>query len=274
MSMRHKLRFLPVSVMAFALVIAVSSLSVGGASSIAQSFKSDGEDIVTGAIVSIKRDSPGTVELTTADSADRVLGVAGEDALIELTGEEGAVKVVTSGEAMAFVSDINGEVNVGDKIAASPIAGVGMKAVNSGFVIGSAQANLSNVDTEVRVIRDKNGDGQEVRVGAIPVMVDKMFYEAPKEASSYIPPIIQDIADSLAGRQVSPIRVIASGVLVLFALFAVTTIIYSSIKSSIISIGRNPLSRIAVQRSLLQMGLAVLGIMAFAALLVYLVLAL
>ena len=254
------------------LVIGMSSLSVQGASSIAQGFKTDDPGIVSGALVSLKSGTANTVELATAENVDRILGVAGEDSLIELSSGVGTVKVVTTGEAAVLVSDINGDVRTGDKITASPISGVGMRALTSTLVIGTAQANLADAETETRTITDKSGKKQTVKIGAVPVQVDKVFYEAPQDQNSFVPPVLQDFANNLAGRSVSPVRVMIAGFLIAFVFATVVVLLYSSIRSSIISIGRNPLSENAVHKSLLQVGITVFGVMAFTVIVVYLIL--
>jgi acylphosphatase len=227
---------------------------------------------VSGALVSLKQGTSSTVELAASDSIDRLLGVAGKNSLIELNSSDGTVEVVTAGEASALVSDINGKIKVGDKITASPIAGVGMKALTSTFVIGTAQDDLANVKQDSRTVTDVNGKQKTVNIGAIPIQVDKVFYESPKDHNSFVPPVLQDFANNVAGKPVSPIRVIIATFLIAFIFATVIVLIYSSIKSSIISIGRNPLSGGAVNRSLIQVGITVFGLMAFTAIVVYIIL--
>ncbi len=256
----------------FLLVIGMSSLSAQGASSIAQGFQTDDPGIVSGALVSLKKGTANNIELATIENTDQLLGVAGQDSLIELTSGSGTVQIITTGQGVVLVSNINGEVRTGDKITTSPIAGVGMKAFTSTLVIGTAQANLSDVHNDDRSITDKNGKKQIVKIGAIPVQVDKVFYEAPQDQNSYVPPVMQNFANNLVGRPVSPVRVMISGLLILFVFVTVIVLLYSSVRSSIISIGRNPLSQNAVRRSLLQVGLTIFGVMAFTVIVVYLIL--
>lgn len=265
--------YLGIAVAMTVLVLGVSSLRVEGASSIAQAFATDDPNIVSGALVSLKSEAANTIELSTIENVDRMLGVAGENALIELSNDDGTVQVITTGEAYALVSDINGNVEVGDKITASPIAGVGMKALTSTLVIGTAQASLSSVETETRTIRDRQGNDQTVRIGAIPIQIDKVFYNVSQTGqSSFVPQALQDFANSIAGRSVSPIRVMIAGFLILFMFITVAILLYSSVRSSIISIGRNPLSERAVHKSLVQVGLTVCGVMVLTMFIVYLVL--
>jgi hypothetical protein len=255
------------------LVFAMSSLSVGWASSIAQGFESGDPNIAEGALVSLKEDRANTVELADTVNLDRLVGVAGSNSLIELNDANGVVQVVTSGETQTLVSDINGDVRTGDKITASPLAGVGMRALNSTLVIGTAQVDLDD-SAETRNIKDKSGRDQTVSIGLIPVLVDKVFYQAPQDQNTFLPPALQDFANNLAGRPVSPVRVMIAGLLVVFLFVAVAALLYSAVRSSIISIGRNPLSQSAVRKSLLQVGLTVFGVMAFTIIIVYFILTL
>jgi hypothetical protein len=258
---------------AFVLIWTMSSLSVQGASSIAQGFESDDPGTVPGALVSLKSGTANTVELSTVANTDRLLGVVGENSLIELSDGKSKLQVVTTGEAAVLVSDINGAVKTGDKITTSPVAGVGMKALTSTLVIGTAQANLASVEANTREITDKDGKKKSIKIGAIPLQVDKVFYEASQDQNSYVPPVLQDFANNLLGRPVSPIRVLLAAFLIAFVFVTVVVLVYSSIRSSIISIGRNPLSESAVRKSLLQVGLTVFGVLAFTVIVVYLILA-
>jgi hypothetical protein len=254
------------------LVCSVCSSPVWAASSIARAFQVDDDSIVTGAVVSLKSGTANTVELATAASADRLLGVAGDSSLIELSSGKDTIQIVTSGEAKALVSDINGKIKVGDKISASPIAGVGMKTTTSSLIIGTAQADLATVANEARDITDKQGKKQTVHIGVISVQVDKVFYESSSTKNSYLAPAVQDFASNLVGHAVSPVRIMIALLLVFLLLIIVTVLLYSAVRSSIISIGRNPLSKSAIWKSMIEVNLTVLGISAFVAIVIYLIL--
>jgi len=242
------------------------------ASSIAQAFQVEDSSIVTGALVSLKSGTANTVELATATNIDQLLGVAGDSSLIELSSGKDTIQIVTSGEAKALVSDLNGKVKVGDKITASPIAGVGMKTTTGSLVIGTAQADLTSVTTEARDITDKQGKKQTVHIGVIPLQVDKVFYEPPGASNSYLSPAVQDFASNLVGHSVSPVRIMIALLLAFLLLVVITVLLYSAVRSSIISIGRNPLSKKAIWKSMLEVNLTVLGISAFVAIVIYLIL--
>lgn len=256
------------------LLALVPPLGAQGVSSIAQGFQTTDTNIVEGALVSLKSDTPNSVELANPERADQLIGIVGENPLIELSDGTNSVQVVTSGVTQALVSDINGNVQPGDKITASPIEGVGMKATQTGVVVGTAQANLEEVNTSERTITDKEGKQQTVKIGVVPVQVDTVFFTGIASGSSFVPGVLQELANSIAGHQVSALRIMIAALLLLLLLVSVVVLIYSSVRSSIISIGRNPLSENAVHKSLLQVGLTTVGLLAFTVILVYLILTL
>ncbi|HSX35155.1 MAG TPA: hypothetical protein VLF62_05945 [Candidatus Saccharimonadales bacterium] len=254
------------------LTIGVSSLSAQGVSSIAQGFQTKDRNVVSGAIVSLKDNSPNNVELATPANVQDLIGISGSKSLIELSNGVSTVQIVTSGTTSTLVSDINGDIKTGDRITASPIAGVGMKATSSGIVVGTAQANLADVTTRSQQVTDKKGKSVAVKIGVVPVQVDKVFYQAPNDETSFLPPVLTDFASSVAGHNVSPVRIVAASLLIALLFIIVTILLYSAVRSSIISIGRNPLSEQAVHKSLLEVGLTVVGVLVFTVIVVYLIL--
>lgn len=267
-----KVKYAGLGVAMLILIIGVSSLSAQGVSSIAQGFQTKDSGVVSGAIVSLKDNTPNTVELATPSNVQNLIGIAGSKSLIELSNGTGSVQVVTNGTTSALVTDINGDVKTGDRITASPIAGVGMKATTSGVVVGTAQANLSGVTTHTQQVTDKKGKAVNVKIGSVPVQVDKVFYQAPTDTDSFLPPVLSDFASSVAGHEVSPVRILAASLLIALLFVIVTILLYSAVRSSIISIGRNPLSEQAVHKSLLEVGLTIVGVLVFTVIVVYLIL--
>jgi len=203
---------------------------------------------------------------------DKLLGVVGAKPLIELSGGASGVQVVTSGLTLALVSDINGKVVNGDRVTASPIEGVGMKATSSSVIVGIAQGDLAHVSTEKRTITTKDGKKQTVNIGLLPVQVGVAYYTVDDGKASYVPPFLQELANNVSGRNVSPVRVLVAALILLLLFICITVLLYSAVRSSIISIGRNPLSESAVRKSLVEVGLTVAAVLVFAILIIYLVL--
>lgn len=239
---------------------------------ISQGFKTEETDLAAGALVSLTSGSQSTVQLSNTDRVQQLIGVIGDRPLIELSNNDKEVQVVISGTTLALVSDINGDIKSGDKITASPINGVGMKANASSLVVGTAQDDLASVSTTTRSINDKRGQPQSVKVGAVPVQVNVTYYVAPEDKNSFLPPFLQSLANTVAGKEVSAIRVLISTLVLLFGFISIAVLLYSSIRSSIISIGRNPLSEGAVRKSLFEVGATALGILLVMLIAIYLVL--
>lgn len=239
---------------------------------IAQGFQTEETNLGPGAIMSLS-DSPDSVVLADLNNKEKLVGVLDDLPLLELDGNDKPVQIVTGGITQALVSDINGEIKTGDKIAASPIKGVGMKATESTVIVGTAQSSFDTAAAATRTITQSNGQSRDVKVGVIPVQVNVTFYQTPSQQQTVLPPILNDIAGAVAGKQVSPVRIVVALLVLLVALVAVSVLLYSSVKSSVISIGRNPLSEHAVYKSLWQIGLIALGILLLTLGAVYLVLA-
>jgi hypothetical protein len=243
-------------------------------SAIAQQFQTQDPGITAASLVSMVKDSDNAVELSSMDRADRLAGVVGSQPLIALSDGGSGVQVVTSGLTLALVSDVGGKVASGDKITISPIEGVGMKASEQTTIVGTAQANLDLRKAEKRTITDKNHKSVEVHIGLVPVQVAVApFNPVTNPNETFIPLFLQRIANNVSGRTVAPMRVLAAALVLVLLVISVTVLLYSAVRSSIISIGRNPLSASAVRRSLLEVGLTVLTLLVFAAGLIYLVLA-
>ena len=243
-----------------------------GNSSIAQGFQTQDPGVTAAALVGVSRDDPKAIELSNSDNLENLVGIVNDKPLIELSDGGNSVQVVTSGLTLALVSDLNGTVKSGDKVTASPIEGVSMRATESGVVVGTAQGNLTGVDTETRTITDRNGDKQTVHIGLLPVQVSIAYHSVPEGKSTFVPGFLQELANSVSGRDVSPVRVLAAALILLLLFVSITVLIYSAVRSSIISIGRNPLSEDAVRKSLYEVGLTVLAVLLFAVLIIYLVL--
>ena len=208
-------------------------------------------EIAAGALVSLKADSQ-VVELAATDNVDRLVGVADNQPLLVISGSSQQSQIVLSGTTTVLVSDINGNVKAGDKITASPIAGVGMRATADARIVGAAQSDFDAGKAQTRTISDINGQSHDVRIGYVPLQVGLANYQAP--GSNFLPPFVQNLANSIAGRQVSLIRVVFAAALLLFGFVAIAMLISSSVRSAMISLGRNPLASANIRKSLYQVG--------------------
>lgn len=234
----------------FSLLITLSPLvHAQSSSTIAQSFKASSAQsgIVNGALVSTKG-STNSIELATQETANRLIGVVDSNPLVSLSEGGREYEVALSGTTNVLVSDINGTITSGDKIAVSPIAGVGMKATTDSQIIGTAQDSFTATTT--RSIADHDGKYRTVHLGYVSTQIGVAAYQA--SGSDFLPPFIQETANSIAGRPVSLLRVLICSILLILGFTTVVVLIYTSTRSAMTSLGRNPLAAHAIRRGLYQ----------------------
>lgn len=240
------------AIFSFVLLAVLSPLVYAQSSStISQSFKtgSVNDDIVSGALVNTKING-NTIELATLSTANRLVGIVDSNSLVSISEGGQEVKVVLSGTTNVLVSDINGTVKSGDKITTSPIAGVGMKATLDGQIVGTAQDSFRPATT--RSVTDRDGKRHDVRLGYVSAQIGITAYQVP--GSNFLPPFIQSTANSIAGQPVSLVRILVCSVLLILGFLTVFLLVYTSVRSAITSLGRNPLAARAIRRSLYQIG--------------------
>ena len=251
----------------------ITPLTVHAATLISQGFMSNGS-LAVGSIVSLKKDSTDFVESTVADTTNNILGIVinTDGSQVSVSSDKGnQVQVATNGLEQVLVSNINGDIAVGDAITGSPISGVGMKATGNSKVVGIAQDALPNSTSSKQSYKDKSGQQHDVLLGTVPVLVNvAYFYKQPDK--TLLPATVQNIANSLAGKKVSSLPILISVGIFVVTMVMVVSIIYSMIHSSIISVGRNPMAQAAVYRNVIQLSVLVLVILGVSVGSIYMVL--
>jgi hypothetical protein len=95
-------------------------------------------------------------------------------------------------------------------------------------------------------------------IGQVPVLINVAYYYKQPD-KTIIPSVLQSLANALAGKKVNPLPILISLGIFIVTMIIVVSIVYSMIHSSIISVGRNPLSQAAVYRNVIQLsGLVIL----------------
>jgi hypothetical protein len=229
-----------------------------------------------GALVSLAASGADSVSLADVGNAGNLVGVASEKPVLELSdGSSSSIKVVVSGVAEALVSDVNGEIKAGDKITPSPISGVGMKAMQSGEIVGTAQKALGSVSSVKQQVTSADGKQETVNVGLLPIAVNVVYFStnsASGSAAAFVPPFLQSVANAVTGKQVPPLRVLLGGLALLLGFIGATAMLIISIKSGMISIGRNPLAEKALRRGLFDVIIAAMGVLTATVVVVYAIL--
>ena len=189
------------------------------------------------------------MELANSGNGARLVGVAvdSQDSLLAVDPNLGRVQVATSGSANVLVSDIDGDIAAGDMVAVSPVDGLGMDAKPSDRIVGVAESSFSakSSGAESRQITDETGHSHQIHVGY--VLVNLAVGTAPSATANLNG--IQKFARSLTGHVVSMTRLIISLTITVLAFGTLITLVYSSIYGGIISIGRNPLAKAQVLRT-------------------------
>jgi hypothetical protein len=146
-----------------------------------------------------------------------------------------------------------------------------MKATDNVKIVGIAQDKFPNSTSKKETYTDSKNQKQTVNIGQIPILVSvSYFYKQPDK--TLVPQAIQNIANSLAGKKVNTLPILLSIAVFLITLIIVVSIIYSMIRSSIISVGRNPMSQAAVYRNVLQISALVVAILAVSIGAIYMIL--
>lgn len=246
------------------------------AGAISQGYKTTSTNISKGTLLSLVSSGSTTVEPANTTNVSKLVGIAADKPLVELSnGTTSDTRVVVSGSTEALVSDMNGTINAGDKITASPVSGIGMKSVQAAEVVGTAQANLSSVPLVNQTVTGTDGKTETIKVGLLPIAVNVTYYSAAVQqgiVAAFVPPFLQSLANGIAGRQVSPLRVLLAAIALLLGFGAVTVMLYTSIRSGVISIGRNPLAQAALRKSLVDVVIAAIGLLVITTAIVYIAL--
>lgn len=267
---RHLALLMPLALFIVSFVWTGSAHAV---TPLSQSYSTD-EKLSLGSLVSLKKNTADHVEAASPSNVDSLLGVVinADSSLLALSSEEtNQAQIATSGSLQVLVSTINGPIARGDHITASPISGVGMKATDNVRIIGTAQGDLSESSGTKQTYKDKDGKEHTVTLGQIPVLVNVSYYFKEPE-KTIVPGTIQNLANSLAGKPVKTLPIILSAAIFIVMLIVVSSITYSMIRSSIISVGRNPMSQSAIYRDLIQLSGLVLVILAVGLIAIYLIL--
>ncbi len=209
-----------------------------------------------GMVVALKENDPKKVEAVNNDAAKRVHGVvvgSGDSSFI-LAEETQKVYVASGGKFDVLVSDQNGLVSPGDLLSVSSVSGIAMKSDEyQETVLGKAIDGFDGKNKKLSevTIKDAQGLDKTLSVGRIQVDIAIMRNPILKSTAS-LPSFLRDASEYVAGKPVNPIRVYLS-LAVLFAAAAVSgALIYSGVRSGMIAIGRNPLSKKSILRGIIQ----------------------
>jgi hypothetical protein len=129
-------------------------------------------------------------------------------------------------------------------------------------IIGTASGDF-NGGHAIETVPIKNGEGRTINVSIGMVVVNLRLSPNPRYIrNNSLPGVITTAANAVANKSVGLIQIYLSMALLTLTFFVVGIIFYGAVRSSIISIGRNPLSKSSVIKGLfkvLVLGLIILG---------------
>jgi hypothetical protein len=224
------------------VVVVFGSLasSVAKADNVVEGFTAQ-ETLRPGQIVSLVDPKARTVKATPANAGASIYGVVVDpsDAPITLVGQDSRVFVAVTGTYQVLVSVGNGQIKTGDYISISSINGIGAKATpGDPIILGRAASGFNGSNNIVTSSGGKN-------IGRIYVNI-AVAKNPISNSDPTLPAFLRKAADGLANKSVPVIRVYTALLIFGVSLLAAVTVLYSGVQSSLISIGRNPLSRKAI----------------------------
>jgi hypothetical protein len=236
-------------------------VSASSAANISHAYHAVGQ-VTNGSIVSLDSQHAGYVQQANINNGSHLLGVAvsSTQSLLAVDAAPGMVQVATNGNADTLVSNLNGNIAIGDLISVSPFSGIGMKATPGQEVIGIAQSgfNPHSPGASMRRIAAKNSKIKEISVGYINLTI------AINTNTGDVVGVndLQKFIENLTGRVIPTYRIIISLIIAAIGLFVLATLVYSSIYGTIIAIGRNPLAKNSILHSLMiVLGMAILTVL-------------
>ena len=234
------------------------------------------QQLAKGTLVSLDAQQANAVVAAILDNASHLIGVVvpAASSTLEFNTPGATIQVAESGTVPVLVSDINGAIKAGDHVAISPLSGVGMKQTVAGVTVGIADTDFKTDGAITKLIANKSGHSHTINIAEIKVILGVGQFSPPQQRAGYIPAVLQTLSDTISGRATDSWRILSGLILLLVVLVVIGAIIHASIRNSLISIGRNPLSSPAIYRSLFQLVVVTVGLMFVTLLGVYLVLTL
>lgn len=212
-----------------------------------------------GTIVRLAEGDQKLVARASATSIDQMFGVVVDPNQFSLRITDGEVAnevhIASSGTYNVLVSTQGGAIRSGDYVTLSAVSGIGMKAsYDEPTVFGRAVGAFDGkgVTMGTTTIKDTKGKERTVTLGSVPVTVNIQKNPNEKSTKSNLPEQLQRVGQEIAEKEVSPIRIYLSMFITAVSLIAAIAVVYSGVRSSVISIGRNPMSKRSIFRAMLE----------------------
>lgn len=201
-------------------------------------FKAIGH-IVPGNIVALDQSQPNSVVLAPSNDPGRIYGVAiaPDQAPITVAENNSQIFVATSGSYPVIASNEKGNIKTGDYISMSSHDGIAAKADSkTPFILGRA---LDDFKTNSDGVTTGQANVQ-ISPGANPFLKNDLG----------VPHFLRNLTETIAGKPLSALRIYVSLGMFVIAVASAAGLMAIGVKSGMIAIGRNPLSRHSVMQGL------------------------
>lgn len=237
--------------------LSVYAATYGGGS--VQGYAADAP-LDNGTIVQLTGKDSKHVKIATQSELQNMFGVTVDRNQLSVTlssgGLENETYVAVSGTYNVLVSNQAGAIAVGDYVTLSSVNGVAMKAgTEEKTVFGRAVGAFDGkgVTLGTTTLKDTTGKtNKTVTLGSVPVTIDIRSNPNDKSTKVQVPDFLERVGQAIAEKEVSPIRIYLSMAITAVSLIAAIAVLYSGVRSGVISIGRNPMSKKSIFRALLE----------------------
>ncbi len=237
------------------------------------------QPIDNGTIVVLTGKDSNTVKVATGADVENMFGVVVDKTQLQLAVTNENIKnetfVAVSGTYNVLVTNQEGSIVSGDYLTLSSINGTAMKAGDKEVtVFGRANGsfNDSSVALGTTTLKDSNGGTKTVKIGSVPVTIDIKTNPNHKSTDVNAPDFLKRVGEAIAEKEVSPIRIYIGVGIGVISLIAAIAVLYAGVRNSMISIGRNPMSKKSIFRGLLEVILTAALILIIGLFAVYLLL--
>lgn len=228
-------------------------LQTVSAQDITQGYSTD-ESLRNGMLVGLDPDDASKVSAVNNDSIDRLYGVVADPtaAPFALSDEDSEVQVAIIGKYYVLVTDSNGPIKSGDNLSTSSLSGFAQKSSDQqAKIVGKSLQDFIPSEGSQVLSTSTDSTGASVNIGKVLAYIT-VAKNPDKITQQNLPGFLSKAGESVANKPVSPARLYVSLLILVIVTLIAGSLIYSSVRSSITAIGRNPLSKRTITKSLIQ----------------------
>lgn len=215
------------------------------------------KDAKSGDIITSKSGS-GFIRSTATYDAN-MFGVLQDNPLLvfrNINAPDNEKPIVRQGDVIINVNNVTGDIKIGDRVTSSPLAGQGMKAETSGYVVGVATANATYTGTV-------SYQGKQYKTGTVQVAMRIEYAELNTARNTNR--LLEQVNSAFFTNVQDPekftlvVRYIIAGIVAIIFMMISFFGFTRSLSKSVEAIGRNPLAKSSIQFSMLiHLGLAII----------------